>query len=34
VLLESQRCEPAAAKAAGFEFRFPELGPTLAEIVG
>lgn len=34
VLLESQRCMPRAALEAGFAFRFPALGPALADIVG
>lgn len=31
VLLSSQRVLPAAAQAAGFQFRYPELGPALLE---
>src|SRR5579872_5126696 len=31
VLLESQRVQPQAAEAAGFRFRFRELGPALAD---
>ena len=34
VLLESQRVVPRAAEAAGFRFRFPELGPALADLIG
>lgn len=34
VLLESQRCLPRAAQEAGFVFRFPHIGPALADIVG
>ena len=33
VLLESQRVAPHAAEAAGFRFRFPELGPALADLL-
>ena len=32
-ILASQRVMPEAALAAGFEFRFPELGPALREIL-
>src|SRR5471030_469906 len=31
ILLGSQRVTPAAAEAAGFPFRFPQLAPALAE---
>lgn len=34
VLLDSQRAVPEAARAAGFEFRYPELGPALSAILG
>lgn len=34
VLFASQRVEPRAATAAGFEFRFPNLGDALADILG
>jgi len=34
VLLSSQRAIPAAAEAAGFRFRFPQLGPALANLLG
>ncbi|MGE5569250.1 MAG: TIGR01777 family oxidoreductase [Rhodospirillales bacterium] len=34
VLLDSQRAVPEAAQAAGFEFRYPELGPALSAILG
>jgi uncharacterized protein len=33
VLLESQRVIPRAAEAAGFRFRFPQLGPALADLL-
>jgi len=33
VLLSSQRVVPEAAEAAGFRFRFPELGPALADML-
>jgi uncharacterized protein (TIGR01777 family) len=33
VLLESQRVAPRAALAAGFAFRFPQLGPALADLL-
>jgi NAD dependent epimerase/dehydratase family enzyme len=33
VLLESQRVAPSAAEAAGFRFRFPQLGPALADLL-
>lgn len=33
VLLASTRCEPAAAKAAGYTFRYPEIEPALAQIL-
>ncbi len=33
MLLDSQRVMPEAARAAGFEFRYPEIGPALAGIV-
>jgi uncharacterized protein (TIGR01777 family) len=33
VLLESQRCVPRAAQAAGFAFRFPSLDAALSDIV-
>lgn len=33
VLLESQRVVPRAARAAGFDFRFPQLGPALANLL-
>jgi len=33
VLLESQRVQPRAAEAAGFRFRFPKLGPALADLL-
>jgi hypothetical protein len=34
VLLASQRVAPNAASAAGFVFRFPHLGPALADLLG
>jgi hypothetical protein len=34
VLLASQRAVPAAAEAAGFRFRFPQLAPALANLLG
>ena len=34
VLMSSQRAIPAAAEAAGFRFRFPQLGPALANLLG
>lgn len=34
VLLASQRVLPKQAEAAGFRFRFPELGPALADLLG
>ncbi len=33
VLLASQRVAPAAAEAAGFRFRFPQLAPALASLL-
>jgi len=33
VLLESQRVAPRAAQAAGFRFRFSQLGPALADLL-
>jgi uncharacterized protein (TIGR01777 family) len=33
VLLESQRAIPAAAEAAGFRFRYPDLGPAFADLL-
>jgi NAD dependent epimerase/dehydratase family enzyme len=30
--LISQRCSPARLAAAGFQFRFPELGPALHDL--
>jgi uncharacterized protein len=33
VLLESQRVMPRAAEAAGFQFRHPELGPALTDLL-
>jgi uncharacterized protein len=33
VLLDSQRVIPRAAEAAGFRFRFPQLGPALADLL-
>ena len=33
VLLASQRAMPRAAEAAGFRFRFPQLGPALADLL-
>ena len=33
VLLASQRVAPSAAEAAGFRFRFPQLGPALAGLL-
>jgi uncharacterized protein len=33
ILLESQRVIPRAAEAAGFRFRFPQLGPALADLL-
>jgi uncharacterized protein (TIGR01777 family) len=33
VLLASQRVAPAAAEAAGFQFRFPQLAPALADLL-
>jgi uncharacterized protein (TIGR01777 family) len=34
ILLASQRVLPAAAEAAGFKFRFPELGGALKDLLG
>jgi NAD dependent epimerase/dehydratase family enzyme len=34
VLLASQRVAPSAAQAAGFRFRFPQLAPALAGLLG
>jgi hypothetical protein len=34
VLLASQRVAPGAAEAAGFRFRFPQLAPALAALLG
>jgi NAD dependent epimerase/dehydratase family enzyme len=33
ILLASQRAVPRAAEAAGFQFRFPQLSPALADIL-
>jgi NAD dependent epimerase/dehydratase family enzyme len=33
VLLDSQRAIPRAALDAGFEFRHPELGPALQDVL-
>lgn len=33
ILLDSQRCAPKAALAAGYRFRYPELGPALAAVL-
>jgi NAD dependent epimerase/dehydratase family enzyme len=33
MLLASQRVVPQAAEAAGFRFRFPQLGPALADLL-
>lgn len=33
LLLASQRCVPASAQAAGFTFRYPQLGPALADLL-
>jgi uncharacterized protein (TIGR01777 family) len=33
VLIDSQRVAPRAAQAAGFRFRFPQLGPALADLL-
>jgi hypothetical protein len=33
VLFDSQRVAPQAALAAGFRFRFPELGPALRDVL-
>jgi len=33
ILLASQRVAPAAAEAAGFRFRFPQLAPALADVL-
>jgi uncharacterized protein (TIGR01777 family) len=33
VLLASQRAVPKAAEAAGFQFRYPQLGPALAAVL-
>jgi NAD dependent epimerase/dehydratase family enzyme len=33
-VLASQRVEPAAARAAGFRFRYEELGAALADVLG
>ena len=33
ILLASQRVKPAAAEAAGFPFRFPQLAPALADLL-
>jgi len=33
ILLASQRALPKAAEAAGFQFRFPQLGPALADVL-
>lgn len=33
LLLDSQRAVPEAARAAGFEFHYPEIGPALSSIV-
>jgi hypothetical protein len=32
VLLASQRVLPKAAQAAGYSFKFPELGPALRDL--
>jgi uncharacterized protein len=34
ILLASQRVVPAAAEAAGFQFKFPELGGALGDVLG
>jgi NAD dependent epimerase/dehydratase family enzyme len=33
ILLASQRVAPKAAEGAGFRFRFPQLGPALADLL-
>jgi len=33
VLFDSQRVIPAAALASGYEFRYPQLGPALADVL-
>jgi uncharacterized protein len=33
ILLDSQRATPRAAEAAGFRFRFPQIGPALADLL-
>ena len=34
ILLASQRALPASPEAAGFQFKFPELGVALKDLLG